>query len=143
MNTITSVRVPATESIEVAQSTIVDRGPTWTWLAVVIYALAMAWVESAVVFYLRSMIDRIAPYQPNPLPIAGGFAFAEIVREVATLVMLVTVGWLAGRTWRSRVGYALLAFGVWDIAYYLWLVPLTGWPRSLTAAGSEKEYPNP
>lgn len=103
-----------------------------TMLTVVLYALAMAWVESAVVFYLRTMIDRIVPYQPNPLPFAAGFGFAEIVREAATMIMLFTVGWLAGRTWRSRFGYALLAFGVWDIAYYIWLVPLTGWPRSFT-----------
>ena len=44
---------------------------------VVIYALAMAWVESAVVFYLRSMIHRIEPYQPDPLPMIGGFAAVE------------------------------------------------------------------
>ena len=43
------------------------------WWMVVFYATAMAWVESAVVFYLRSMIDRIEPYQPDPLPIIGGF----------------------------------------------------------------------
>lgn len=98
---------------------------------VILYALAMAWVESAVVFYLRSMIDRLVPYQANPLPLASGFGVAEIVREAATLVMLLTVGWLAGRTWRSRLGYTLLAFGVWDIGYYLWLIPLTGWPTSL------------
>ena len=99
---------------------------------VILYALAMAWVESAVVFYMRSMIDRLVPYQPNPLPIAGGFGFAEVVREAATLIMLLTVGWLAGRTWRSRLGFTLLAFGIWDIAYYLWLMPLTAWPTSLT-----------
>jgi len=72
---------------------------------VTLYALAMAWVEAAVVFYMRSMINRIVPYQPNPLPIAGGFGFAEVVREAATLVMLLSVGALAGRTWRSRAGY--------------------------------------
>ena len=98
---------------------------------VILYALAMAWVESAVVFYMRSMIDRLEPYQANPLPLAGGFGFAEVVREAATLVMLLAVGSLAGRTWRSRLGYTLLAFGIWDIAYYLWLVPLTAWPTSL------------
>ncbi|MBI3882482.1 MAG: hypothetical protein HY301_20780 [Verrucomicrobia bacterium] len=91
----------------------------------------MGWVESAVVFYMRSMINRLDPYQANPLPFAGGFGFAEVMREAATMVMLLTVGWLAGRTWRSRLGYTLLAFGVWDIAYYLWLVPLTAWPNSL------------
>ena len=97
---------------------------------VILYALAMAWVESAVVFYMRSMIDRLVPYQANPLPLAGGFGLAEVVREAATLVMLLAVGWLAGRTWRSRLAYTLLAFGVWDIGYYLWLIPLTAWPTS-------------
>src|SRR5204862_6484673 len=68
---------------------------------VILYALAMGWVESAVVFYMRSMIDRLVPYQANPLPISGGFGFAEVVREAATMVMLLMVGWLAGKTWRS------------------------------------------
>jgi hypothetical protein len=58
------------------------------WCMVVIYAAAMAWVESAVVFYLRSMIGRIDPYQPNPLPVSGGFALVELMREFATMVML-------------------------------------------------------
>src|SRR5438128_12601046 len=79
------------------------------WLAVVLYAAAMAWVESAVVFYLRTMVDRVEPYQPNPLPFATGFALAELVREAATLVMLLMVGMLAGRTWRSRLGYFAVA----------------------------------
>ena len=72
------------------------------WWMVVVYAIAMAWVEAAVVFYLRSMMHRIEPYQPNPLPVIGGFASVELPREFATLVMLLAVGWLAGRTWRAR-----------------------------------------
>jgi hypothetical protein len=84
-----------------------------------------------VVFYLRTMIDRIQPYQPNPLPQFTGLAKAELVRELATLVMLATVGWLAGRNNRSRTGYFLIAFGVWDIFYYVFLKVLTGWPQSL------------
>jgi hypothetical protein len=91
----------------------------------------MAWVESAVVYYLRTMIDRIEPYQANPLPIIGGIAGAEIIREAATLMMLLTVGILAGRTWRSRLGYTLIAFGIWDIFYYVFLKLITGWPHSL------------
>ena len=97
----------------------------------VVFATAMAWVESAVVFYLRTMIDRIDPYQPNPLPIIGNLGPAELVREAATLVMLLTVGMLAGRNWRSRLGYAAVAFGVWDIGYYVFLRKLSGWPHSL------------
>ncbi len=91
----------------------------------------MAWVEAAGVFYLRRLVDRIEPYQPNPLPVAGDIGGAELVREAATLVMLFTVGWLAGRTGRSRFGYFVAAFGVWDIFYYVFLIPMTGWPRSV------------
>jgi hypothetical protein len=97
----------------------------------VIYAVAMAWVESAVVFYLRSMIDRIEPYQSDPLPVIGGFASVELPREFATLLMLFAVGFLAGRTWRARIGYAVIAFGVWDIFYYVFLKIICGWPHSL------------
>lgn len=96
-----------------------------------LYAIGMAWVESAVVVYLRLMIGRVDPYQANPLPISAGLGWIEVGREAATLLMLGTVGWLAGRTWRSRAGYALLAFGVWDIFYYIFLVPMNGWPQSL------------
>jgi hypothetical protein len=101
------------------------------WWMVVIYAGAMAWVESAVVFYLRSMMDRIEPYQPNPLPVIGGFASVELPREFATMVMLFAVGMLAGRTWRARLGYAVIAFGVWDIFYYVFLKMICDWPHSL------------
>lgn len=107
------------------------RGEHLRWLVVLVFAAAMAWVEAAVVFYLRTMIDRIQPYQPNPFPVIGGFSLAELVREAATLVMLCTVGWLAGRSPRSRVGYTAVAFGAWDIFYYVFLKILCGWPHSL------------
>jgi hypothetical protein len=101
----------------------------WLWVAG--FAGAMAWVEAAVVVYLRTMIDRIQPYQPNPLPISAGFGQVELVREAATLVMLVAAGWLAGRTRRGRLAYAVIAFGIWDILYYVFLKVITGWPASL------------
>src|SRR6266513_1415669 len=91
----------------------------------------MAYVESAVVLYIRSLAGHMDPYQPDPFTLPEGLIRAEMVREAATLIMLLAVGWLAGRTWRSRLGYALVAFGVWDILYYVFLVPLSGWPRSL------------
>jgi hypothetical protein len=86
------------------------------------------------VFYIRALVDRIEPYQADPLPIAGvneALGNVELVREAATLIMLATVGMLAGRTWRVRTGYAALAFGVWDIFYYVFLRLMTGWPRTL------------
>ncbi len=59
----------------------------------------------------------------------GLFAI-ELSREVATLVMLLCVGALAGRRLQDRAGYFVLAFGAWDIAYYGWLALFEGWPRS-------------
>jgi hypothetical protein len=100
-------------------------------LVLFLFAASMAYVESAVVFYLRTMINRVEPYQPDPLPNFAGLAGAEIVREAATLMMLAAAGWLTGRTLRARFGYFLIAFGVWDIFYYVFLKALTGWPRSL------------
>jgi hypothetical protein len=97
---------------------------------VVVFAVAMAWVEAAVVYYLRTMVNRIEPYQQEPFPIIDGLG-AELVREAATLVMLLCVGLLAGRSWRSRLGFAAVAFGVWDIFYYVFLKVLCGWPHSL------------
>jgi hypothetical protein len=101
------------------------------WFTVVGFAIAMGWVESAVVFYLRTMVDRIEPYQARPLPLIGSLGSVELVREAATLVMLLAVGMLAGRTWRCRFGYAAIAFGVWDIFYYVFLKVICGWPHSL------------
>ena len=105
--------------------------PTKRWLIVVLYALAMGWFEAAAVYYLRTIVGRIDPYQAKPLPVVGGLSGAELVREAATLIMLVCVGWLAGRTWRSRFAYFLIAFGIWDIGYSVVLRAWTGWPRTL------------
>ena len=91
----------------------------------------MAWVEAASVFYLRTLVDRIEPYQADPLPVNGALGHVELWREAATLVMIATLGLLAGGTWRRRAGYAALAFGVWDIAYYVCLRLICGWPRTL------------
>jgi hypothetical protein len=101
------------------------------WAIVVVFAIAMAWVESASVFYIRALVDRIEPYQINPLPINDALGIVELWREAATLVMLATLGVLAGNTWRRRIGYGALAFGVWDIFYYVFLRIMSGWPRTL------------
>lgn len=115
------------------------------WAIVVAFAIAMAWVEAASVFYIRALVDRIEPYQADPLPLTGALGNVELWREAATLVMIATVGALAplasargalsesrraGRAWRRRAGYAALAFGVWDIFYYVFLRLISGWPRT-------------
>src|SRR5262245_21179673 len=88
------------------------------WALVVTFAIAMAWVEAASVYYIRALVDRIEPYQANPLPLQDALGHVELWREAATLVMIAALGMLAGRTWRQRAGYAALAFGAWDVFYY-------------------------
>jgi len=60
------------------------------WTLVVVFATAMAWMEAATVVYLRTLADRIVPYQPNPLPVSVGLGKTELVRELATLIMLLS-----------------------------------------------------
>jgi hypothetical protein len=98
------------------------------WL--IIYAIAMAYVESAVVVYLRPI------YHPQgfafPMaPLEPGMVAIEMGREVATLVMLLGVAMLAGTERWSRFLAFCVSFGVWDVFYYVWLWVLLGWPPSL------------
>jgi hypothetical protein len=100
------------------------------WLLVVAFAIGMAWCEAATVYDLRVMVDRVNPYQADPLPLRGVVGQVELVREAATLLMLLAIGALAGRTWHVRMGYTVLAFGVWDVFYYVFLKAICGWPIS-------------
>jgi hypothetical protein len=98
------------------------------WIA--LFAIAMGYLESAVVVYIRAI------YYPE------GFAFplklmsdtilvTEFFREVATLVMLAGIGIIAGRSRIERFGLFIYAFGWWDIFYYVFLKLLIDWPESL------------
>jgi hypothetical protein len=93
------------------------------------FAIAMANVEAAVVAYLREIygIEDLLRDVPRQI---DRIMLIEISREAATMVMLLTVGLLAGRRLQDGVGLFVFAFGVWDIAYYLWLAAFVGWPMS-------------
>jgi hypothetical protein len=104
-----------------------------TVLAVVLFAVAMGYVEAAVVVDLRAALG-LAAAPTFPLTEAGPaarLAWIEIGREVATLVMLVSVGLLIGRRGWAWLAWTAVAFGVWDITYYGWLAVFIGWPTSL------------
>ncbi len=101
-------------------------------IAVFVFAFAMAYMESAVVVYLQRALG-ITPDGLFPLREAetvGNLAVIEVGREFATLVMLVAVGCFVGRRWVDRLAWTAVAFGVWDIGYYLWLWVFAGWPHS-------------
>ena len=107
----------------------------WTRLGVVaIYAAAMAAVESTVVYYLRKLfaLQYGAGFTAGRFSFPSAYLRHEQVRELATIVMLLAVAYLAGRGWRQKLAYFLFAFGVWDIGYYVGLKIMLDWPASLT-----------
>lgn len=98
------------------------------WVA--LFAIAMAYLESAVVVYLRRLygISDLMLNVPLFDPQIGAI---ELGRVLATLVMLLAVGWAAAKEFQSRLGFYIFAFGVWDIFYYIWLKVFIGWPGSI------------
>ena len=123
-----------------------------TILLVSIFAIAFAFVEASVVVYLRHLLG--AGFNPpqvsreQVLLLVPGIAFldpkttlavikesqilkVEQFREAATIIMLASVAFLATRDWREKLAYFLLAFGIWDIFYYVFLRLVIGWPQSL------------
>jgi hypothetical protein len=98
------------------------------WLTV--FAVSMGFFESAIVIYLREII------YPNgfafPLqPIGRMLATTEILREAFSLLMLLSIGILVGKSTITRLAYFLYSFAVWDIFYYIFLKILINWPESL------------
>ena len=102
-----------------------------TAVPVFVFAVAMGYVEAAVVVYLQSALENVPTAMPSHDPgTFGTFEAVEIARELATLVMIAAVGWLAGRTRLERLAWAAVVFGTWDIVYYFGLRVAIGWPPS-------------
>lgn len=125
-------------------------------LIVTVFAAAMGYVEAAVVVYLRALFNIVGEYQviqhdPSDVLIALPFftllqphnLFAilpdskilgtDLLREIATIVMLLTFGWLVGETIKRKIAIFLYTFAVWDISYYVFLYLILGWPSSVKA----------
>jgi len=94
-----------------------------------IFGIAMAYLESAIVVYLR-LLYYPDGFQFPLIQIPTAIALTEIGREAATIVMLWFVARMAGRTFKERFALFIFSFGVWDIFYYIWLKVLINWPQS-------------
>ncbi|MBE9523375.1 MAG: hypothetical protein IME95_09300 [Proteobacteria bacterium] len=97
---------------------------------ILVFSIAMALVEAAVVVYLWAL------YYPEgfafPLPmITARHLIVELGREAATIFMLLSVAALIGKRFWEKFAYFVICFGFWDIFYYLWLKLALGWPSSL------------
>ena len=107
----------------------------WVW--VVVFAIAFAWVESAVVVYLREIyfdgdfgFPLLIKWEDSKR-IIDSLVRIEFGREIATIIMLGAIGWVAGNYGFQRFCFFLIAFGIWDIFYYVWLYVMVDWPESL------------
>jgi len=107
----------------------------WIWIAV--FAIAFAWVESAVVVYLRAIyygggfsFPIVTDWQDGKYVI-DNIMRIELGREAATIIMLAAAGCLAGRNFWQKFSFFMIAFGIWDISFYVWLRVMVSWPESL------------
>ena len=103
-----------------------------TAVAVLAFGAAFGLVEATVVVYLRAALGLVpGAVMAHDSDTFGTFEAVEIVRELATLVMIAAVGWIAGRRRLERLAWAAVVFGAWDIVYYAGLRLAIGWPPTL------------
>jgi hypothetical protein len=117
-------------------------------LVAAIFATAFGFVEAAVVVYLRaaagllpaytgtaSQLQQTAQITNPPIPTVSHFSqtllTVEMVREAATMVMLVSIAFLTVSRRREQWAMFLWTFAVWDISYYAGLWATIRWPTSL------------
>lgn len=99
-----------------------------TWLT--LFSIAMGFMETAVVVYLRKIYYPLG-FQFPLVPIDPDIAFTEFLREAATILMLLGVGILTGKTASQKFAFFIYSFAIWDIFYYVFLKALLDWPESL------------
>jgi hypothetical protein len=114
-----------------------------------LFGISFGYVEAAVVVYLRTIYEPLRR-QLSPGPAAGDIfplldlkklqseepkaarlLPIELAREAATLVMLTAAGLAAANSRVQVLPSLAVAFGVWDITFYVFLKLLIGWPASL------------
>jgi len=102
---------------------------------VVIFSIAFAYIESAVVVYLREIFHPEGFTFPltnfGTTPLWRRLLLTEIGREAATIVLMLTGAWLFGKNLQQRFAFFLTIFAVWDIFYYVWLKVLINWPSTI------------
>ncbi|HYX67587.1 MAG TPA: hypothetical protein VE825_00520 [Terriglobales bacterium] len=113
-----------------------------------LFAAAFGFVEGAVVIYLRAAVGLLPGYEGTLADVARlsaglyrqtqsvrqlppSLLAVEVVREAATLLMLVSVAVLAAQRARERCALFLWCFAIWDLSYYGSLWATVRWPASL------------
>jgi hypothetical protein len=114
-----------------------------------VFAASFGFLEAVVVVYLRAAVGLLPGYQGtlsdvirmsgdvyrqsqaiNQIP--KSLLTLEVLREAATIFMLLSVSLLTAATSRARAAVFLWTFAVWDIVYYAALWATVRWPLSLS-----------
>ena len=112
----------------------------------IVFAIAMGYLEAAVVVYLRELYYPEGFYIKEKVkfpfikfgvvselkPFPKKIILTEIGREAATIIMLAGFAVAAGNTFVTSLGYFLILFGVWDIFYYVFLKIILNWPETFS-----------
>lgn len=106
------------------------------YLLLAIFGIAMAHLEGVTVVYLRRALGITADQTNKELlaKVPKYLIFIEKTREVATIVMLLTLALLVGTTWIEIIVIFLWTFAFWDLFYYLSLYLVIKWPPKLTTS---------
>jgi len=95
-----------------------------------LFAISMGIFESAIVVYLRELYYPLGFVFPL-MPIDNHIAITELIREFASLIMLLSIGFIAGKNFSQGFAWFIYSFAIWDIVYYLFLYLILSWPKSL------------
>lgn len=99
-----------------------------------LFGIAMAHFEGVVVVYLRKalgMLDSDSNKESlGRFP--DRYLHIEMTREAATIIMLVAIALLTGRSWTEKGVFFLWTFAFWDLFYYVSLYILIKWPPRFT-----------
>jgi len=113
-----------------------------------VFAAAFGFVEAVVVAYLRAATGLLPGYQGTLADVMRrssefyqqsqainhfpqSLLTLEVLREGATIVMLLSVAFLTAAETSSRAAIFLWTFAIWDITYYAALWATVRWPLSL------------
>jgi hypothetical protein len=115
----------------------------------ILFGISFGYVEASVVVYLRAIYDplrqKLRPDRPagelfplitpdqlrNAAPEKSWLLGVEIAREAATMIMLASVALVAVRERGLWLPSFAIAFGTWDLFFYVFLKLLLHWPASI------------
>jgi len=113
-----------------------------------LFGISFGFVEASVVVYLRAAVGLLPGYGGTLSDVARFSADIyqqaqilgelpksllriEFFREIATMVMLLSVAFASVKASRERFAIFLWIFAIWDIFYYVGLWATVRWPASL------------